>query len=132
MCSSDVCRDKTTFASTFFFVDHLRVDDTSLSVAQLQNRSITRYKNTIWIKTDVNFYTVSYINVEKKFEEFLAEIGGNFGLFAGASILTLVEFGEFFADIFKRIADRQSGCKKKVIATNRQNDKTCNCYKMTK
>ena len=35
LCSSDVCRDKTAFASTNVFVHHLRVDDTSLSVAQL-------------------------------------------------------------------------------------------------
>ena len=63
----------------------------------------------IWIKAESNFYTIKNINVEKKFQEFLAEIGGNFGLFAGASVLTLVEIGEFFVKIIKRIIIRERG-----------------------
>ena len=106
-CSSDICRDKTAFASTNFYVEHLRSHETNLSVTQLQNINVLGNNTKIWIKSDASFYTVRKINVEKKFQEFLAEIGGNFGLFAGASILTLVEMGEFFIKILKKIFDKR-------------------------
>ena len=102
-CSLDFCRDKTAFASLNFVVDYLRLDETNLSVTQLQDRKSMGDNSKIWIKSDASFYTVRNINVKREFQEFLAEIGGNFGLFAGASILTLVEMGEFFIKIFKRI-----------------------------
>ena len=102
-CSaSNVCLGRTAFASTNIYVNYLRLEDANLSATQLRNRvhgDITQ----IWIKSEASYYTVRNINVQKTFGEFLAEIGGNLGLFAGASILTLVEFGEFCVKVIKGI-----------------------------
>ena len=105
LCSSNDCRNETAFASNDYFVEYLKFDEANLSETQTHNRnSFFSMGNSIkiWIKSDCSFYTIKNINLKKKFEEFLAEIGGNFGLFAGASILTLVEIGEFLVVIFKR------------------------------
>ena len=112
-CSLDDCHDETAFASTDFYVELLRLDETNLSVSQLRKQNVMGNNTKIYIKSDSNFFTVRNINVEKTFQEFLAEIGGNLGLFAGASILTLVEFGEFFTKIIKE----------KVFSRPRRNNK---------
>ena len=112
LCSSNDCHTKTAFASIDYFVEYFRFDDANFSKTPLQNQnSFLSMDNQIkiWIKAESNFYTIKNINVEKKFQEFLAEIGGNFGLFAGASVLTLVEIGEFFVKIIKRIIIRERG-----------------------
>ena len=102
-CSPNLCQDETAFASTNYFINYLRLDETNLTATQLRDHNIMGPKTKIWIKSEASYYTVRKINVEKTFAEFLAEIGGNLGLFAGASILTLVEFGEFCVKIFKGI-----------------------------
>ena len=96
ICSIDDCPDKTTFASLDYSVEYLRWDEANLNETQLR-KNLT----DIFIKSDSEFFTIKNINIKKKFEEYLAEIGGNFGLFAGASILTFVEFGLLVVKILK-------------------------------
>ena len=113
LCSPNDCHFETVFASVDYFVEYLRWDETNLTGEQHQNVSKMRnYTTAIWIKSDCSFFTIKNINIEKKFEEFLAEIGGNFGLFVGASILTLVEMGVFFFKICKGIVFDRRGLKK--------------------
>ena len=103
MCSADDCHDETAFASIDYFVEHLPIYKTNLDKTQLPRAGVMGNNSQVWVKSDCNFFTVKRINIEKKFEEFLAEIGGNFGLLAGASVLTLVEIGEFIVKIVKKI-----------------------------
>ena len=105
LCAYKDCPNETVFASIDYFVEHLRWDDTNLSETQQQN--IDFKGATLWIKSDCTFYTVKNINIEKKFEEFLAEIGGNFGLFVGASILTFVEIGVLLVRVLKGFINNQ-------------------------
>ena len=119
LCSLDDCLDESAFASFDYFVEHLRLDETNLDEEQLQSgtKSRTRNSTSIWLKSDCSFFTIKNINIEKKFEEFLSEIGGNFGLFAGASILTFVEIGVFFVKIFKVIFFNRQGSKISINPT---------------
>ena len=110
MCSIDDCQNKTSFASFDYSVEHLRVDEANLNETQSRKN-----QTEICVRSDVSFFTIKNINIEKKLEEYLAEIGGNFGLFAGASILTLVEFGVLIVKIFKGILLNQRRPRKSVI-----------------
>ena len=103
LCSPDECHDETAFASIDYFMEYLAADRTNLNKTQLQIAGTMGNNSDVWVEADCSFYTVKNINIKKKFEEFLAEIGGNFGLLAGASILTLIEIGEFVFKISKRI-----------------------------
>ena len=122
LCSPNDCRYKTAFASVDYFVDYLRIDETNLTDKQLyladkqlqQEDAMGNKRTHVWIKSNCNFFTIKNINMEKEFEEFLAEIGGNFGLFAGASISTLVEIGVFFFKICKKIIFKRREVEKSI------------------
>ena len=100
------CPNETISAAIDYSVEYLRSEDANVHDSQLRNFT------KIWIKSESNFFTIKNINIEKKFEEYLSEIGGNFGLFAGASILTIVEIVMLFVKIMKRIILYQRGIKK--------------------
>ena len=91
------CLNETTFVSFDYSMEHLRMDEANLDETQLKMKQTRQ----IYISSENRFFTIKNINIEKTFEEYLSEIGGNFGLFAGASILTFVEIGVLVVKVLK-------------------------------
>ena len=67
------------------------------------NMTTTEYKNNL-IKIEVYFEEFNWEHVQEKpsysFEKLISDLGGAFGLWVGFSVMTVVEFFEFFLDTF--------------------------------
>ena len=95
-CSETDCKEKKFFVSLEVFIDHVRFDDHSVKNTIHEGVQAVHISNftQIWLRISSNHYSMKTIKTEKTVEEFLGEIGGNLGLFVGASLLTIFEMGE--------------------------------------
>ena len=94
MCSKKDCREKKIFSSLEVFVDHVKHEDHFVN-ATFHDSLLVPKTTEIWFKISANHYSSKTIIRDKTTGEFLGEIGGNLGLFVGASLLTFFEMGEF-------------------------------------
>ena len=68
----------------------------------------------VWVKRSSNSFTKT-VRYRKPVSEFVAELGGHLGLWVGASILTVIEIGEFLIHLMVEGWERKTSIKGKVI-----------------
>ena len=107
LCSPQDCVPEKTRVSVFTLHDMLRYEDMGKGMAP--SAPITE----VWVKRSSNFYTKTIRN-RKPVSEFVAELGGHLSLWVGASILTVIEIGEFLIHFIVKGWERKTSTRRKV------------------